>query len=282
MKVLKLTPYGYCKGVYDAINTVLSIKEKYPNKPIYCIGQIVHNQYINEKIAQCGIKIIEKDKLEALKEINSGVVIFSAHGTSKEILNKARDKGLIVIDTICPFVKKGMDIIDSYLKENYEIIYIGKKNHPEAIASTSISNKIHLVETLEDLKQLKINTDKIFLTNQTTISVNDLKQFYEFAKEKYPNLILSDEICSATRIRQENILNLKEVDGLIIVGDQKSNNTKNLLKIANEKKLDAILIENINQLEPLWLENKETVAVTSGTSTPLELVNEVIDYLKNI
>lgn len=282
MKVLKLTPYGYCKGVYDAINTVLSIKEKYPNTPIYCIGQIVHNQYINEKIAQCGIKIIEKDKLEALKEINSGVVIFSAHGTSKKILNKARDKGLIVIDTVCPFVKKGMDIIDSYLKENYEIIYIGKKNHPEAIASTSISNKIHLVETLEDLKQLKINTDKIFLTNQTTISVNDLKQFYEFAKEKYPNLILSDEICSATRIRQENILNLKEVDGLIIVGDQKSNNTKNLLKIANEKKLDAILIENINQLEPLWLKNKETVAVTSGTSTPLELVNEVIDYLKNI
>lgn len=282
MKVLKLTPYGYCKGVYDAINTVLSIKEKYPSTPIYCIGQIVHNQYINEKIAQCGIKIIEKDKLEALKEINSGVVIFSAHGTSKEILNKARDKGLIVIDTVCPFVKKGMDIIDSYLKENYEIIYIGKKNHPEAIASTSISNKIHLVETLEDLKQLKINTDKIFLTNQTTISVNDLKQFYEFAKEKYPNLILSDEICSATRIRQENILNLKEVDGLIIVGDQKSNNTKNLLKIANEKKLDAILIENINQLEPLWLKNKETVAVTSGTSTPLELVNEVIDYLKNI
>lgn len=282
MKVLKLTPYGYCKGVYDAINTVLSIKEKYPSTPIYCIGQIVHNQYINEKIAQCGIKIIEKDKLEALKEINSGVVIFSAHGTSKEILDKARDKGLIVIDTVCPFVKKGMDIIDSYLKENYEIIYIGKKNHPEAIASTSISNKIHLVETLEDLKQLKINTDKIFLTNQTTISVNDLKQFYEFAKEKYPNLILSDEICSATRIRQENILNLKEVDGLIIVGDQKSNNTKNLLKIANEKKLDAILIENINQLEPLWLKNKETVAVTSGTSTPLELVNEVIDYLKNI
>ena len=282
MKVLKLTPYGYCKGVYDAINTVLSIKEKYPSTPIYCIGQIVHNQYINEKIAQCGIKIIEKDKLEALKEINSGVVIFSAHGTSKEILDKAKDKGLIVIDTVCPFVKKGMDIIDSYLKENYEIIYIGKKNHPEAIASTSISNKIHLVETLEDLKQLKINTDKIFLTNQTTISVNDLKQFYEFAKEKYPNLTLSDEICSATRIRQENILNLKEVDGLIIVGDQKSNNTKNLLKIANEKKLDAILIENINQLEPLWLKNKETVAVTSGTSTPLELVNEVIDYLKNI
>lgn len=282
MKVLKLTPYGYCKGVYDAINTVLSIKEKYPSTPIYCIGQIVHNQHINEKIAQCGIKIIEKDKLEALKEINSGVVIFSAHGTSKEILNKARDEGLIVIDTVCPFVKKGMDIIDSYLKENYEIIYIGKKNHPEAIASTSISNKIHLVETLEDLKQLKINTDKIFLTNQTTISVNDLKQFYEFAKEKYPSLILSDEICSATRIRQENILNLKEVDGLIIVGDQKSNNTKNLLKIANEKKLDAILIENINQLEPLWLKNKETVAVTSGTSTPLELVNEVIDYLKNI
>ena len=282
MKVLKLTPYGYCKGVYDAINTVLSIKEKYPSTPIYCIGQIVHNQYINEKIAQCGIKIIEKDKLEALKEINSGVVIFSAHGTSKEILNKARDNGLIVIDTVCPFVKKGMDIIDSYLKENYEIIYIGKKNHPEAIASTSISNKIHLVETLEDLKQLKINTDKIFLTNQTTISVNDLKQFYEFAKEKYPNLILSDEICSATRIRQENILKLKNVDGLIIVGDQKSNNTKNLLKIANEKKLDAILIENINQLEPLWLKNKETIAVTSGTSTPLELVNEVIDYLKNI
>ena len=69
---------------------------------------------------------------------------------------------------------------------------------------------------------------------------------------------------------------------MIIVGDQKSNNTKNLLKIANEKKLDAILIENINQLEPLWLKNKETVAVTSGTSTPLELVNEVIDYLKNI
>lgn len=279
MDIIKLNPCGYCKGVYDAISTVFDIKNKKPDKKIYCIGQIVHNRFINEKIRQIGVTILENDKKEAILSINEGVVIFSAHGTSKEILNLAKSKNLEVIDTICPFVKKGMDIITNYLNQGYDILYIGKKNHPEAIATTSLSKNIHLIESINDLNNLNIENDKIFLTNQTTISILDLNEFYQIVKKKYPNTIISDEICSSTRLRQEAILALKDIDGLIIVGDIKSNNTQNLYKIAKQKGINAILIENIRQLPSSFYLNKKRLAITSGASTPIELVHEIINFL---
>lgn len=259
MEIVQLNPCGYCKGVYDAIQKVFSIKKEHPEENIYCIGQIVHNQYINEKIKKEGIQILEMDKKAALDSIQEGIVIFSAHGTSQELIDYAKQKGLIVVDTICPFVKKGMDLIQSYLNNGYAIIYIGKKNHPEAIATTSLSKNIHLVESIDDLKLLNLKNNKIFLTNQTTISIRDLKDFYLYAKEKYPSILFSDEICSSTRTRQEAILKLKSVDGLIVVGDKKSNNTNNLYKIAKDNEIDAILVESKNHFPLEWLKNKKQI-----------------------
>jgi len=186
MKITKIKPIGYCKGVYQAINTVYDVVKQYPHLPIYCMGQIVHNDFINHQFEKLGVHIITKNKMQFLHSIEKGVVIFSAHGTSQDLLKKAQEKNLIVINTICPYVLKEMNIVQKYVNEGFEILYIGKKNHPEAEAICSISANIHLIETMEDAKKFQINHSKLFLTNQSTLSITNLYEFFQYFKKKYP------------------------------------------------------------------------------------------------
>ena len=167
-------------------------------------------------------------------------------------------------------------MILKYIKEQYDIIYIGKKNHPEAQAICSLSSHIYLIENLQDAKQLHLENKKIFLTNQTTISILDLKEIFEYFKKIYPSIIFGDELCSSTRLRQEAILSLNEnVDGIIIVGDKHSNNCTNLYLLAQKKKIPSIMISNEKELDMHWLKNKQHIVLFSGASTPLSLVQAV-------
>ena len=283
MEVTKIVPIGYCKGVSQAINTVYDVIKKYPNQPIYCLGQIVHNHYVNQQLIDLGVHLINQEKEHAIANITKGVVIFSAHGTNPKIIQKAKDKGLIVIDTTCPFVQKEIDIVQHYLRQGYRIIYIGKKNHPEAQAICSLSHKVNLIEKLDDVKNLKINiNEQLFITNQTTISLLDLTVIFDYFKNNFPNAIVGDELCSSTRLRQEAILKIdKKFDGIIIVGDQHSNNCKNLFYLATLKHNQVLMISNQNDLNWQWLIDKKNIAIFSGASTPIELVNEIENKIKN-
>ncbi len=281
MKITKIKPIGYCKGVYQAINTVYDVVKQYPHLPIYCMGQIVHNDFINHQFEKLGVHIITKNKMQFLHSIEKGVVIFSAHGTSQDLLKKAQEKNLIVINTICPYVLKEMNIVQKYVNEGFEILYIGKKNHPEAEAICSISANIHLIETMEDAKKFQINHSKLFLTNQSTLSITNLYEFFQYFKKKYPQVVISDEICSATRVRQEAVINLdSSVDGVLVIGDSHSNNCTNLYLLAKKQKKDAKMISSKKDLDFQWLQNKTHVALLSGTSTPLEIIKEIENELK--
>ncbi len=276
MKITRAYPIGFCKGVNLAVQKVYEVIETYPHLPIYCIGQIVHNDIVNQDFVKKGVKILTVNKEEAIDSISQGVVIFSAHGTNPLLIQKAKEKNLIVIDTTCFYVKKEMQVILKYIKKQYDIIYIGKKNHPEAQAICSLSSHIYLIENLQDAKQLHLENKKIFLTNQTTISILDLKEIFEYFKKIYPSIIFGDELCSSTRLRQEAILSLnKNVDGIIIVGDKHSNNCTNLYLLAQKKKIPSIMISNEKELDMHWLKNKQHIVLFSGASTPLSLVQAV-------
>ncbi len=281
MKITKVYPIGFCQGVHQAIQKVYEVIETYSSLPIYCIGQIVHNDAVNQDFIQKGVQILTINKEEAIQKITHGVVIFSAHGTNPALIQKAKEKQLIVIDTICPYVQKEMQIISRYVKNQYDIVYIGKKNHPEAQAICSLSPHIHLIETLQDAKVLNLNNKKLFLTNQTTISILDLKEIFAYFKEKYPDIILGDELCSSTRLRQEAILNLKDdVDGVIIVGDKHSNNCTNLFLLAKKKNFSTIMISTEKDIDMQWLKDKKNIVIFSAASTPISLVNAIENKIK--
>lgn len=284
MEIKRVVPSGYCHGVIRAIRMVQDTVNKYPDKKIYVLGMIVHNRYIVDAFNNLGVITLEdpsRSKSELLDDIDDGVVVFTAHGISEEVKNKAMKKGLIVVDAACTYVLKNMALIKDYLSNDYDIIYIGKKKHPESEAALSISERIHLVTNNKDIDELDLTNANIMVTNQTTMSVFDTKEYINHIKEKYPEAVVLEEICDATRQRQKAVMDLKDADTLIIVGDPASNNTAQLTRLGKLNGIERVIqIESAADLKDIDLSGSEKIAVTSGASTPRYLTDNTIHYLK--
>lgn len=285
MKVKKITPRGYCYGVVDAMiiarNAAL---DKSLPRPIYILGMIVHNQHVTDAFEQDGIITLDgKNRLEILKKADKGTVIYTAHGVSPAVREVAKERGLVAIDATCPDVTVTHDLIGEKTAEGYEIIYIGKRYHPEPEGAIGVApDKVHLIETLEDVENLTVNSDKLLVTNQTTMSQWDVKHLMEALQEKYPHIEQHQEICLATQVRQEAVAEQAgETDLLIVVGDPASNNSNRLTQVSVEiADTPSYRISDVSEIDISWLEGVETVGVTSGASTPTIVTREVIQFLE--
>lgn len=287
MKVIKITPRGYCHGVVHALNLVSeTISNKDVKRPIYILGQIVHNQNVTDAFNEAGAITIEgENRAEILSKVDSGTVIVTAHGIDPKLIDLAKKKGLDVIDGTCIDVYKTHDIIKEKINDGYEIMYIGKKGHPEPEGVLSLDeNLISLITSEVDIDNYISTRDKICITNQTTMSMWDTKALMDYARELYPNIEVINEICLATQQRQEAVLDMaRNADLTIVVGDPKSNNTIKLVeiseKLANTK---AYRISSARDIKLEWLmdPNVDTVAVTSGASTPTLITKKVCDFIE--
>jgi 4-hydroxy-3-methylbut-2-enyl diphosphate reductase len=286
MKVLKVTPRGYCYGVVDAMVIARNAaRDQSLPRPIYILGMIVHNKHVTDAFEEEGIITLDgPSRLDILDKIDKGTVIFTAHGVSPEVKQKAIKKGLMTIDATCPDVTKTHDLIKEQMKNGYHFIYIGKKGHPEPEGAVGIAPEVvHLVQTKEDIEELSIPTEKIIITNQTTMSQWDVQELIQFSLQKFPTAHVHKEICLATQVRQEAVADqAKEADLTIVVGDPKSNNSERLAQVSKEiAATKAYRISDISELQLEWLEGVETIAVTSGASTPTPITREVIEFLEN-
>ena len=287
MIVKDIRPRGFCKGVYFAVEKVKEVlkNEDYP-RPVYVLGYIVHNAHVVEEITALGAITLDDKKtsrLALIEGIDKGTVIISAHGTPVEVVKRIQAKGLTLVDATCQDVYVTHDLIKAYLDKDYYVLYIGKNKHPETNASLSLGNKVFLIETIEDIEKLSIQ-GKIFVTNQTTFSIKDIFNLHQAIKKKYPNAIITEEICNATRIRQNAIIESnKDVDFCYIVGDQRSNNSRNLVKISETfANTRTRLIQSVDDICLDDLKNVKTVSVSSGASTPEHITKSVIEYLKTL
>jgi len=285
MEVVKITPRGYCYGVVDAMVLAMQTAKNFDlPRPIYILGMIVHNRHVTEAFDKEGIITLDgENRLEILKKVDKGTVIFTAHGVSPEVRKLAREKGLTVVDATCPDVTKTHDLIREKTADGYEIIYIGKKGHPEPEGAVGIAPEhVHLIEKEEEIAQLDLKADKVVITNQTTMSQWDIRHIINKLLEKFPHAEVHNEICLATQVRQEAVAEqAKGTDLCIVVGDPRSNNSNRLAQVAEEiAGVRAYRIADISELNPEWLKGVKRVAVTSGASTPTPLTKEVIDYLE--
>jgi len=287
MEIIKLTPRGYCHGVVDAVKTINQLDLTNMPKPVYILGMLVHNKEIINNFKNRGFMTLHdpsKTRSQLLDEINTqGTVILTAHGTAPSVIEKARKKGLHIIDTTCSDVTKTRVLIEEHLAKDYHILYIGKKNHPESESMILLDPlKVHLLSSLDDIQSLSIKHDKLLLTNQTTMSFYDVFKLTEEVKKHYPYVQTVDEICDATKVRQEAVANQdKTIDFCFVVGDHLSNNSNNLVNISKQKaNIDATLIETVQDINIDHLKTLNRVSITSGASTPTHLTNQVIKFLE--
>lgn len=285
MDIIKISPRGYCYGVVDAMviakNAAL---DKSLPRPIYILGMIVHNKHVTDAFEEDGIITLDgQNRLEILKQVDHGTVVFTAHGVSPEVRKIAKEKGLVTIDATCPDVTRTHDLIREKEAQGYQIIYIGKKGHPEPEGAIGIAPDIvHLVESVEDVEQLTIQNEKIIVTNQTTMSQWDVADIMVKVQEKFPLVEIHREICLATQVRQEAVAEQAgEADLTIVVGDPRSNNSNRLAQVSEQiVGTKAYRISDLSELKLEWLKDVKKVAVTSGASTPTPVTKKVIQFLE--
>lgn len=283
MKITKITPRGFCKGVVDAWALCRKIAKNNPNRDIYLIGWLVHNKNMIDDIEKLSIKTIDDVNTSREEIINNidvtkkPIVIFSAHGTNPKVIEHAKQIGLEVYDATCIYVTNVQNLIMEKIKNGFQIIYIGVKNHPESNSILSLNDSIQFISNINDINKIKINpNNKIFVTNQTTISIYEFYDIVKILKSKYKNIEFKNDICNAAKERQEAIINMDStIDILLVVGDRKSNNTRKLYEIGVKKKVETHLISDISEINYNWFKNKNHVGITSGCSTPTWITNSI-------
>lgn len=283
-KIILASPRGYCAGVNRAIDILEKVIQKY-KKNIYMNHEIVHNRSVVDYFLKKGV-MFESDPLKIPK---NSVYVFSAHGTSKNIVQLAEKNNLICINAVCPLVDIVHIKIKKYLKDGFDCFYIGHKNHQETKGVLSLGNVL-LIENLNDIEKLKNTTSKKIVFTQTTLSVYDTEFLIKKIKEKFPDVQFSKkgDICYATTNRQNAIKNLANlVEKIIIVGSKTSSNSNRLKELAIDLGTESILIDDFSKLNLDFLKDVKKLGISSGASVPDYLVQNLIkniqkEFLKNI
>jgi 4-hydroxy-3-methylbut-2-en-1-yl diphosphate reductase len=283
MEVLKITPRGYCHGVVDAFRIAKRVREE-TDGPVHMLGMLVHNTHATDDLQAQGIALVDQpDRLAGLDQIKEGTVIFTAHGVSPQVKQRAVELGLKPVDATCSDVVRTHELVADLARQGYEVVYIGRKGHPEPEGVVGEApGKVHLVQDPEDIEALDLRGDRIAVTCQTTLSVWDTEDLIGRVQARYPRAEVHNEICRATQERQEAAVEAAQhVDLVIVVGSPRSSNSLRLVEVV--KKLankPAYLVDSLEEVDPSWFAGAKKVGVTSGASTPSQLTRRVIEYLE--
>jgi 4-hydroxy-3-methylbut-2-enyl diphosphate reductase len=254
--------------------------------PVHMLGMLVHNTHATDDLQQQGIALVDQpDRLAGLSQIKGGTVIFTAHGVSPQVKQRAVELGLTPVDATCSDVVRTHELVADLARKGYDVVYIGRKGHPEpeGVVGEAPGN-VYLVQDPEDIDALDLKGDRIAVTCQTTLSVWDTEDLIGRVKERYPQAEVHNEICRATQERQEAAVDAaKYVDLVIVVGSPRSSNSLRLVEVV--KKLankPAYLVDSLEELDLSWFAGVKKVGVTSGASTPSQLTRRVIEYLEAV
>ncbi len=284
MEIKLANPRGFCAGVDRAIDIVDRALELF-GAPVYVRHEVVHNKFVVDRLREKGAIFVEE-----LHEVpDDSLVIFSAHGVSKQVENEAEARKLKVFDATCPLVTKVHMQVLSGSKKHNECVLIGHQGHPEVEGTMGRfeslgENQIYLVETVEDVACLNVKfPEQLQYVTQTTLSVDDTLEIIEALKNKFPHIQgpRRDDICYATQNRQDAVKQLAmECDLVLVVGSPNSSNSNRLKELAERCGSEAYLIDNETEINSEWLRGKKVIGITAGASAPEVLVQNVVSFVE--
>ena len=285
-------PRGFCAGVDMAIDIVDRALDIF-GAPVYVRHEVVHNKFVVNKLRDRGAIFV--DELSDIPLVDAkgkpSVVIFSAHGVSREVKEEASNKGLKVFDATCPLVTKVHLEVTKFSEAGRECVLIGHQFHPEVEGTMgqykdSSGGKIYLVESVEDVEALEVqNPDLLSFVTQTTLSMDDTARVIDALKKRFPSIAgpRKKDICYATQNRQDAVKQLAlECDLLLVVGSPNSSNSNRLKELAERLGCVSYLINSVEDIDSGWFHGKFRFGVTAGASAPEILVQQVVKHLQEI
>jgi len=284
MDILLANPRGFCAGVDRAIAIVEQVLDLY-DLPIYVRHEVVHNRFVVDALKQRGAIFVDE-----LDQVPVGAtVIFSAHGVSQDVCREAEQRGLRVFDATCPLVTKVHLEVVRHCRNDFEVILIGHRGHPEVEGTmgqckTAGDGRCHLIEGVADVAGLQVrDPSRLAYVTQTTLSVEDTATIVVALEERFPGIQgpKKSDICYATQNRQDAIKGLaRRCDLMLVVGSPNSSNSNRLREIAEKRGVEAHLIDGPEDIRREWLTRNLRVGLTAGASAPEALVEQVIDRLR--
>ncbi len=279
-RVLLLKPRGFCAGVVRAIDIVKIALETF-GAPIYVRREIVHNRYVVNELAEKGAIFVHE-----IDDVPDGQrVIYSAHGVSPAVRERSMGRGLKVIDATCPLVTKVHIEAVKFAKQGYSLVLIGHRDHDEIEGTLGEAPDVtQVVSNVQEVEALEVpDPNRVAYLTQTTLSLDEARDIIHALKLKFANIAgpHSQDICYATENRQVAVRNVAHNANLVlVVGSTNSSNSNRLVEVSRNLGTVGYLIDNSKAIDPVWLQNVSTVAVTAGASAPEVLVEDVVNYLR--
>jgi len=287
MNVEIIKPYGYCNGVNNSIAIALKAKNENSNSKIYILGELIHNKQTNNLLEKSGFSFFNGSILEILQQLKkldtSDIIVLPAHGTSIEIINELANRKFHFYDAVCPIVKRINNFVSN---TDNEIIYVGIKDHAEAIATLSCSDKIFLFDFNEqNFDFSKITIDNPYIISQSTIPSSLFMDVVKKIMKIKPNVVVKNFLCPSIELREKNIItDTCSKNCYLIIGNKNSNNA-NMLLILYKKTTNinnCFLVSTVSDLKKIKLETYKKIYLTSATSTSKEQVEEIYNYIKKL
>lgn len=280
MEATLAKPRGFCAGVVRAVEIVERALARH-EPPVYVLHEIVHNGHVVKQLEGRGAVFVE-----SLEDIPPGAVtIFSAHGVSNSIVDRAHNRGLRVIDATCPLVSKVHKQVQRFHRQDRKLVIIGHSGHVEVEGTRgSIDGPVEVLSTVDEVRELDIDEDSpLAYVTQTTLSLDDTQAVVDALKDRFPKVEgpgLKD-ICYATQNRQNAVRELAGYcDVILVVGARNSSNSNRLREVAEQHGSRAYLIQTSDDIKPEWLDEDSHVGITAGASAPEILVQQVLERLK--
>lgn len=270
---------GFCEGVERAYK--IALEQSKQGRPVFMLGNLVHNTQVVENLGQLGIKTVKT--LSEIPDDSKGILIISAHGVVPQVYEEAKLKNLEIVDTTCPWVKNAQRLAKEISTKGLKVIIIGDKDHPEVRGILGwAGGQGVIVQKVEDLDSIdnEVFQKGVGIVAQTTQSQENFDSIVAEASKRSSNIIVHKTICGATSKRQSAAIDLaKKVDMMLVVGDQKSANTKRLVELCIKAGTKTYQIQSASELDKNWLKGIEKIGITAGASTPDWVISEVISLL---
>ncbi len=278
LEIIRSPHTGYCFGVKRAMKMI----EKGINNSserIYTLGDIIHNPQEVRRLEEKGIKSVD-----SVEEVEAGsTLVLRAHGVRPEVVTRAEERGITVMDATCPFVQRSQRYVNKLLNDSFRIIILGDRNHPEvqSIAGHSNDNAV-IINSMDEARKMD-RMERAGVVIQTTLDGEFARKIVDVLRGRVKKLRIYDTICKATVLRREATLGLSgEVEIMLVVGGRNSANTRRLYNMCLENGIDAKFIETSDEIDPEWFENCKRVGITTGTSTPDWVIEGVINRMREI
>lgn len=282
-KIIIAKPRGFCAGVEMAVETVERALKKH-GPPLYVFHEIVHNLHVVRDFTERGVRFVQSiDEVPAHAKL-----VFSAHGVSPIEWQRAKEKQLeIIIDATCPLVEKVHREVRKFAAQGYWIILVGHENHDEIVGTGGEApDHVRVVANVAEVRVVDIpDPSKVAVLTQTTLSVDDTREVIDALRARFPQMVTpaKEDICYATQNRQDAVKQLaKEVDLVLVIGSQNSENSNQLCKVARDQGTAAHLIDDCSHIDPRWFTGVAHVGITSGASVPDRLVQDAAEYFRRL